>query len=259
MRKFEFIVPGVALLKTPFNNGSYDTGVTLVQCGGKNVLIDSGEYAEAVDQLIVPALREVGVDHLDWLLCTHNHGDHSGGHKRLLEVFSCPVAVFRGEENGFPTPVDRLLSDGEEVVPGLKILSTPGHTPYAVSYLHEASQTLITGDSFQASATDGVGLALVTDIEAYQQSIARVVALNARRIVAGHGFAPCDFVIEGTMRIRAFMQCCLDTIARYERFVELHSELDDSSLAALLVESEGRTLKKYITRGDGIVGVCRKK
>jgi hydroxyacylglutathione hydrolase len=258
MRRFENIVPGVALLKVPFNDGSYDTGVILVQCNSHNVLIDSGEYAETVDDCILPALKAAGVDELDWLLCTHNHGDHTGGHKRLSEVYSCPVAVFKSDVNGFPTPIDCVLNDGDEIIHGLQLITTPGHTCGSVSYLHAESRTLITGDSFQGCATDGVGLALLKDLSAYRESIRRVMTLGARWLVAGHGFAPCDFVIKGTLYIRAFLQSCLDTVARYEQFVAQHAELDDYVLAAMLVESEGRTLDKYIVRGDSTISACRK-
>lgn len=258
MRTFEKIVPGVSLLKVPFNDGSYDTGVMLVRCGGQTVLIDSGERDETVDEYILPALNAEKADRADLLLCTHNHGDHSGGHRRLREITNCPIAVFEGDCAQFPTPVDRVLRDGEEIIPGLRLIATPGHTLHAVSFLHEESGTLITGDSFQGCGTDGVGLALLMDAGAYRQSIRRAMEMEPGRMVAGHGFAPCDFVIEGKMRVRAFLQCCMDTVSRYEVFIARHAALDDAALAALLVAQEGRTLARYIVRGDSTVSALRK-
>ena len=257
MRTFIPIVPGISLLKVPFNDGSYDTGVYLDQSGGKIVLIDSGECAETVDNCILPALREMGIPAVDWLLCKHTHGDHAGGHKRLLEAIGCRTAVYEGDTVCFPVQPDRILQDGETAVPGLRLIATPGHMPGAVSYLHEESGTLITGDSFQGCGTDGVGLALIEDPAAYRASISRIMRLRPYRMACGHGFAPCDFIIEGPMRVRAFLQCSLDTLSRYEAFIVQHPELDDHSLGARLVESEERVLARYIVRGDSTVTGCR--
>lgn len=257
MRTFLPVVPGIRLLKIPFNDGSYDTGAYLVQSGGQTALIDSGECAATVDSCILPALQEAGVSAIDWLLCSHTHGDHAGGHERLCEVLGCRTAVFEGDAVRFPVNPDRILHDGEYPIPGLRLIATPGHMPGAVSYLHEESGTLITGDSVQGSGTDGVGLALIEDPAAYRASIARIMGLRPLRMACGHGFAPCDFIIEGPMRVRAFLQCSLDTLARYEAFVARHLALDDHALAAMLVDSEERTLERYIVRGDGTVTGCR--
>lgn len=259
MRTFVPVVPGVSLLKVPFNDGSYDTGVYLVQSGGQTVLIDSGECAATVDSCILPALEAEGIHTVDWLLCSHTHGDHAGGHERLQEVLGCSTAVYEGDTVHFPVKPDRILRDGESPIPGLRLIATPGHMPGAVSYLHEESRTLITGDSFQGCGTDGVGLALVEQPAAYRASISRIIALCPERMACGHGFAPCDFIIERPMRVRAFLQCCLDTLSRYEAFVAAHAGLDDHELAGLLVESEGRFLERYIVRGDSTVTGCRQK
>ena len=257
MRTFLPVVPGVSLLKVPFNDGSYDTGVYLVQSCGQTALIDSGECAATVDSCILPALHAAGVDAIDWLLCSHTHGDHAGGHERLREALGCHAAVYEGDTVHFPIRPDRILRDGESPVPGLKLIATPGHMPGAVSYLHEESGTLITGDSFQGFGTDGVGLALIEDPAAYRASVSRILALRPPRMACGHGFAPCDFIIEGPMRVHAFLQCCLDTLARYKTFVAQHPDMDDHDIAARLVEAEDRFLERYIVRGDSTVRGCR--
>ena len=258
MRSFLPIVPGVSLLKVPFNDGTYDTGVYLAQSGGQTALIDSGECAATVDSCILPALEAAGVRAVDWLLCSHTHADHAGGHKRLQEALGCPAAVYEGDTVHFPVRPDRILQDGDFPLPGLRLIATPGHMAGAVSYLHEESGTLITGDSFQGCGTDGVGLALIEHPSAYRKSIERIISLHPARIACGHGFAPCDFVIERPMRVRAFLQCCLDTLSRYEDFIAGHPDMDDHTLAALLVENEGRWLERYIVRGDSTVTGCRK-
>lgn len=257
MYSFISVCHGISLLSIPFNNGNYSVSVVLVRCGGQTVLIDSGECAQTVDNYILPALHEIGVDRLDWLLCTHQHSDHIGGHKRLRKILGCPIAVYEKDADSFPAPVDRILHDEEMPVQGLQLIATPGHSNDSVCFLHCNSKTLITGDSFQGCGTDGVGLALVEDIQAYQTSIQRIISLKAQRIIAGHCFSPCDSIISIPMHVHAFLQCCTDTIDRYLYFVSNHEQLDDYSLAELLKEKEGRIQNYYLTPCDGTIHSCR--
>ncbi len=50
---------------------------TLIQGGGRNILIDAGENGMGVT--VVSYLRRHNIEHLDWAVCTHPHSDHIGG------------------------------------------------------------------------------------------------------------------------------------------------------------------------------------
>ena len=82
--EFEEILPETFLLRVPF--GPVWTGVILVK-GEKNVLIDSSHMKP--EEFLVPALGGLGLkpSAIDWLLCTHVHGDHIGGHHALHERY----------------------------------------------------------------------------------------------------------------------------------------------------------------------------
>ena len=49
----------------------------LVICGDKSMLIDGGNAEDS--NLIVSYLRDMNIDHLDYVICTHAHEDHVGG------------------------------------------------------------------------------------------------------------------------------------------------------------------------------------
>ena len=49
----------------------------LMQCGGRNVLIDCGE--NGMGDTVLDYLRKADVSHLDWIIGTHPHSDHIGG------------------------------------------------------------------------------------------------------------------------------------------------------------------------------------
>ncbi|MBP3435688.1 MAG: MBL fold metallo-hydrolase [Clostridia bacterium] len=69
-----------ALRVTFFDVGNADC--TLIQSGGKAVLIDAGEHKTAND--VVEQLRLSGVESLDYVIATHADADHIGGMEALI-------------------------------------------------------------------------------------------------------------------------------------------------------------------------------
>ena len=69
----------------------------LVCCNGEYMLIDAGE-PDASDA-VLEYLDALGIDRLDYLVCTHGHSDHCGGLDAVVEslgvetVFTSPYAV----------------------------------------------------------------------------------------------------------------------------------------------------------------------
>lgn len=50
---------------------------TLLECGGQTMLIDGGNVDDS--SLVVSYLKSQGIEHLDYMVCTHAHEDHVGG------------------------------------------------------------------------------------------------------------------------------------------------------------------------------------
>ena len=186
MLHFEELYPDIYLLKVPFS-GLW-TGVMLIK-GEENCLIDSGAKDTDVDQHILPALAELGMDlhSVKWLLNTHSHGDHIGGHARLTNLANLKVAAHASSapkvadpvpyaietRTKFPehspapqcylkgVPVDRVLEDGEVVAGRLQEIHTPGHDDDCVCWYDIPTKTLITGDSLQGNGTPARVLASI--------------------------------------------------------------------------------------------------
>ncbi|MBS1371768.1 MAG: MBL fold metallo-hydrolase [Lentisphaeria bacterium] len=233
--------PGVDLLKTPF--GEVWSGVYLVR-GEENILIDSGASAAVADEVIVPALAKLGLGpgDIDLLLCTHSHGDHVGGHRRLLErgVKRCGVfsggaeklrnpmkysKLIRAEFPEFsppPPPVldgvepEVLIADGE-TVGRLKLIHTPGHDSDCVSFLDRPTGTLLTGDSVQGNGTVVQGCALYMDLPAYRASLRKLLAEPLRAVVPGHSFLPLGETFpDSPEKSRAILRECLELTGLYD-------------------------------------------
>jgi glyoxylase-like metal-dependent hydrolase (beta-lactamase superfamily II) len=159
----------------------------LVDAGGRRVLVDSGwageESPPATGRLDL-SLEAVGAapESVDTVILTHSHPDHLGG---LLDpatgqpAFPAAEVVLSEDEHRFWTVdataelFDPLLVDGagflaamqgvlnalddrlrvvrahEEVVPGIRTIPSPGHTPGHISLAVEAGgkQLLLTGDA----------------------------------------------------------------------------------------------------------------
>ncbi|GAM07210.1 subclass B3 metallo-beta-lactamase [Novosphingobium sp. MBES04] len=133
-------------------------GITalLLDTGAGLVLLDSG-VAEAAP-LVLGNIRKLGFDprEVRWLLGSHEHHDHVGGHGALQRETGAHVAALavaarsltrgkitledpqRGVVSDFaPVRVDRILADGEGLAVGSLVFTphaTPAHTPGSTSW-----------------------------------------------------------------------------------------------------------------------------
>lgn len=64
---------------------------SLVRCDGHAMLIDGGTSDQSRKMYAV--LKKNGIDHLDYIVCSHPHEDHAGGLPGALEYASCDQAL----------------------------------------------------------------------------------------------------------------------------------------------------------------------
>ena len=58
---------------------------TLLRCGGKAIIVDSGEVGAA--QTVINYIKNLGIDELNCVLVTHPHTDHMGAMTKILYEF----------------------------------------------------------------------------------------------------------------------------------------------------------------------------
>lgn len=264
MEKFQKMAEGIYFLKVPF--GPVWTAVVLVT-GRENIIIDSAATAQDVDEYLVPALAELGLapGDIHWLLNTHCHGDHIGGHRRFWELSRCKVAAFElaAPKVSDPVPyaikirtafpdyspapqsylqgvsVDRVLADGE-VLDRLQLIHTPGHDNDCLCWYDLPTKTLITGDSLQANGTICQGIGFYQDLPGYEKALDRLLAMDIETILCGHDYDGIGWHIQGKAAAKQALEKCRDYIGVYQEYIAAHAHLDDpAEIARALIRDLG--------------------
>jgi glyoxylase-like metal-dependent hydrolase (beta-lactamase superfamily II) len=163
-------------------------GGLLVDIGGQTLLIDAGVGEMAADfdfgsvdcGSMLDVLSSLGLrpDNIDVLVFTHLHFDHAGwafanGAKTFPNaryvVATREWAPLADGRRGMDTATPRqiisqlasdpagleLIDDGDEVVPGVCAIVTPGHTPGHTSYVitsQSGRRLIVFGDAFHSPA-----------------------------------------------------------------------------------------------------------
>lgn len=157
---------------------------TLVRNGERNIVVDTS--SEERKDSILYSLQQLGIlpEEIDTVVITHLHDDHTGN----IGLF--PRARLMAHEHESP-PFDwTILKGGEELIPGVKVMHTPGHSPGSISVFVEADRryaiagdALPTEDNYVKNVPPGIHY----DRDVALQSIKRIVDY-AQVVVPGHGF-----------------------------------------------------------------------
>ncbi|MEV4475191.1 MBL fold metallo-hydrolase [Nonomuraea sp. NPDC049504] len=109
------------------------------------VLIDAMGSPDDAKKIIVPGLRDVGVNpaHIKYVVAAHGHDDHFGGAQYLADTYGARVMMHKADwdliaaERPEHAPKrDLEISDGQKLTLGdttIVFHHTPGHTPGTVS------------------------------------------------------------------------------------------------------------------------------
>jgi len=265
MPEFEEVLPDIWLLKVPFS--TVWTGVTLLR-GEKMFLIDSS--ADAPEKYVLPALAKLGVDpaSIDWLLDTHCHGDHIGGHAALVARFGLKTAVIREGAAALADPAavavrirtrfpgnspapqswlkgvtpDRVLVEGESLEGRLFPIHTPGHEADCVCWYDVPTKTIVCGDSLQANGTPTQGIGFYQSLPDYRASLAKLAAFDIENILCGHDYDGLGTCIRGRAAVQQALAACRSYVDLYDAKIREQAaagELDPVVIANRLIAEVG--------------------
>ncbi|MFW6597796.1 MBL fold metallo-hydrolase [Propionibacteriaceae bacterium Y2011] len=196
------------------------TNTWLVDTGNGVTVIDPGPDDDRHLTAILAAAPAVTT-----IVVTHRHHDHTDLAPRLAASTGAtvraadPVHCHRG---GAP------LRDGDEPAPGLRVLSTPGHTDDSICLHHPASASLFTGDTVLGTGSSVIayGEGNVGDSLASLHRLAVFAADHDISVLRpGHGPEVGDPVV----RLRH------DLAHRRERLAQVQQALDGGASGVVAV------------------------
>ena len=221
-------------------------GITLIR-GEKLTLVDVGYPARRV--LLLQRLQERGISatDIDRIVITHAHWDHS---LNLLMFPNAEVIVSKDEYDYIqhPHPADQAtplylpdifkrcrlvttVNDGEELEPGVRVMSVPGHSPGSLAVLVETPQGIagMVGDALPsrsaAMASPPTAGLIFFDEEAGETS-ARKILDTCRLVYPGHDR---PFAIEaGGFKYIQPQSVTITSVPRDEDGTTLHYSVDES-------------------------------
>ena len=184
--------------KTIIQVGPYGVNCTILEVGGKAFVIDPGHEAKR----ILATAADKGLP-LAGILLTHAHFDHIGALPGIAAAFpDIPICLGEKDFSVLTHPMNQFPPDyppvakpknlkpatyAEELIGGLKVIETPGHTPGGVCYYFPTEKLLLSGDTLFAGSVGRTDLP-GGDMPTLMASLEKLAALpDDTTVVPGHG------------------------------------------------------------------------
>ena len=184
----------------------FDTGFGTFKGPSAGRFDELYEYYKVRSRALPEVLDQAGLDpaEITALANCHLHADHSGQNVRFPGV---PIYVQPAEWAAAHEPDYTILEDidfpgaryeqvagDHDVAPGIRIFATPGHSPGHQSLIVEvpdgpillAGQAVYSHGEWTGLAGAREGVSTAPDQPEYARSVARLKALNPKRVLFGH-------------------------------------------------------------------------
>lgn len=190
MRAGVVLVP----LRTPTLPPATHTNCYVVG-GARPIVVDPGASDVGEQRALASVLASLALEGRkpSRIAITHHHHDHTGGVAALKAALGVPVIAHADARASLAeqgVPVDENAADGTayETGGGTRVIAlhTPGHSRGHLAFVHEPSQSLLSGDLIL-----GMGTTVVDppdgDMADYMASLTKLAGMPLRALFPGHG------------------------------------------------------------------------
>lgn len=158
--------------------------------GKEGAVVDTGTPNNASKIAEVIRSARVGWDAVRHVILTHYHSDHVGSVGEVMAA-ALKATAYAGAADipqiESPRPL-KAVGDNEEVF-GLRVITTPGHTPGHICVFDPVGSLLILGDAMNniGKKLSGPNPQYTADMAQAHQSVKKLARLGFERAVFGHG------------------------------------------------------------------------
>lgn len=196
----------------------------------KKALVDTGHELEIDSIIDIFKESDIDLSNLDYILCTHSHGDHVGGaaaikslSKKCKVVASTKfkkyqdlketVALLKGAEDKYTRfDVECLVTSGDTINLGnfeLEVMETPGHTKDSIVFINHEKKLAFTGDLVYKGLTTQVDYyqSLLVSLDELIETYDKMLKIPLDIYYTGHGPAieePLKSIEQGQKKLKRF-------------------------------------------------------
>lgn len=250
MKSFEKITQNIYRITTSYKDIFTTVYLLIAEKGA--VLFDAASFDTDIDDVLAPALAELGVTP-KYVFISHNHRDHAGGLARYMAHFPQTTIVSRSpalrekyEGHPFLFPEEgTVLLDTYRVVPIV------GHTADSAALLDTRTDTLITGDCLQLYGICGSEdwASNINFPTEHWQALDKLEKMPLSAIYTAHDYHPCGYFAKGEEEIARYIGACRAPLLRIKELILSNEGADDAAVRALYNAQEGiPTVREAVVR-----------
>ena len=188
------VPPPAQVFDNLFFVGSQSVSSWLLGTEDGYILIDAMNTDQEAQSIIEAGIVSLGLDpaRIRYLLITHAHGDHFGGHNYISDAIAPRIVMSEDDWDlasrlaehprfGLPPAKDLSVNDGDQLTAGtttLDIRVTPGHTPGTISPVFTVYDN---GTPYRAMLWGGTGFNFGPN---YEQMRAYAASANRMKQIA---------------------------------------------------------------------------
>jgi cyclase len=174
---------------------SNDSGNVAVLPTSEGVLLVDDKFSQNAQE-IVAKVKTVSDKPIQYILNTHQHGDHTGGNEWMMMNTPAEILIHKnaranmvaGKQPGLP---QITYADEAQVFIGGKEVSAHyfgrGHTNGDAVILFPSERVLHTGDLYVNGSTPFIDYSAMGSLVAWDKTLDRVLQLDFDTVIPGHG------------------------------------------------------------------------